>query len=169
MLPFLPMISRFSRSFILAATALSASGCTSVTGVHDVVVDFQVIQQSNGTFFRWNEIDTAADTNSVNRATLLAATLDVTAPEGTPDLSFLKNVTGEAVNGDKRTLVASASSFPKGEQAVILNVNYHDDLRPLFKDPNTLRIEWNGQTNTAYPGWPAEGFTVRGRIKVEIE
>jgi hypothetical protein len=156
-------------SFILAVLALAASGCGSVAGVQDVVVDFQVVAKSNGTFFRWNEITTAVDTTSVDRATLLAVTLDVQAPEGTPDLTFLKSVTGEAVNSEKRTLVVAAESFPKGEQAVILDVKYHDDLRPLFKDPNTLRIEWNGQINTAYTGWPADGFSVRGRIKVDIE
>jgi len=169
MLPFSLMSFCFRHSCILAVIALAASGCASVAGVQDVVVDFLVIPTSNGTFFRWNEVNTALATTSVNRATLLAVTLDVQAPEGTPDLTFLKNVTGEAVNGDKRTLVVAAESFPKGEQAVILDVKYHDDLRPLFKDPNTLRIEWNGQINTAYTGWPAEGFSVRGRIKVDIE
>jgi len=161
------------RSFIFAATAamgLASTGCTTVSGVHDAVLDFQVIQKSNGTFFRWNEFTTAADTTSIERATILSATLDVEAPEGTPDLSFIKSITGEAVNDAGRTLVVSSSKFPPGEQAVILDVKFHDDIRPLFKSPDTLRIEWNGQTNPAFTGtWPAEGFGVRGRVKVEIE
>src|SRR5262249_9723132 len=152
-----------------AAAALMSSGCASVAGVQDVEVDLLVAPKPDGTFFRWNEIMTGQDTSSINRATLLSATLDVQAPAGTPDLSFIKSITGEAVNGPARTLVVSKSSFPVGEQAVILDVKYHDDLRPLFKDPSTLRIEWNGQTNSAFTNWPAEGFSVRGRVKVEIE
>jgi len=160
------------RSFTLVATALlalSGSGCASIVGVQDVVVDFQVIPSGGGSFHGWSEITTAQDTSSVNRATLLAVTLDVERPEGTPDLTFLKTMKGEAVNGAQRTLVATDKGFPSGEQAVTLDVKYHDDLRPLFKTPNTIRLEWTGQVNPAFTAWPADGFWVRGQIKVDIE
>jgi hypothetical protein len=167
-----PRRASILRSFIMvaaAAMAVAGSGCASVVGVQDVVVDFLVKPQGDGSFWGWSEITTTQDTSAANRATLLAVTLDVERPEGTPDLTFLETMKGEAVAGAQRTLIATAQSFPRGEQAVTMQVKYLDDLRPLFKDPHTFRMEWTGQTNTAFTAWPADGFWVRGRVKVEIQ
>ncbi len=153
----------------VAAFSLLPAGCASVIGVQDTEVEFPVLPAGNGTFFGWNEITIDQDANSVNGARLLAVTLDVTQPAGTPDLSFLQSIRGETVLDGQRTLVATAESFPRGEQAVIMDVAYDGDLRHFFKDGHTIRLEWTGKTNPAYANWPSGGFVVRGRIKVDIE
>lgn len=153
-----------------AALALSSSGCISILGVQDTEVEFQIVPQKSGKFFGWTEITLeGADTGDANRATLVAVTLDVTKPEGTADLSFLQNVIGETVTETERTLVVEGSEFPRGEQAMPLKVVYDGDIRPLFKTPETIRIEWTGATNPAFTSWPADGFTVRARVKIDVE
>jgi hypothetical protein len=71
--------------------------------------------------------------------------------------------------GTTRTTVGTQSSFPAGEEAVLLNQVYSGDLHPLFKDERTIRIEWTGSVNPAFTAWPAGGFTVRGDIQIDIE
>jgi len=73
------------------------------------------------------------------------------------------------VLGDQRTLIVTGDRFPRGEQAVTMDVHYDGDLRPFFKDGHTIRVEWTGAMNPAFSAWPPDGFTVRGRIKIEVE
>ncbi|MEP7123417.1 MAG: hypothetical protein ABJE95_20995 [Byssovorax sp.] len=161
------------RSFALAAVAalgLSSTSCLALAaGVHDTEIDFLVAKSPNNAFFGWTEISIDGDVSQANSATLQAVTLDVQLPEGTADLSFLKSLTGEIVLDEKRVLAVTGDSFPRGEQAVVLKLKFTDDIRPFFKNGNTLRVEWNGTTDPAFTKWPADGFTVRGRIKVDIE
>jgi hypothetical protein len=177
MLP-LPRSSRrifLTHALSLAATAgmvIVSGGCASLIGVQDAQFDLTIPppQPGAGTSFFWfNELDIQFDTSSISRATLLAATVDIQGPAGTPDLSFLKNVVGTTVVGEQHTVVATCDSFPAGEQAVVMNVKYHDDLRPLLRDGHIIHIEWTGQINPAFTQWPAEGFSVRARLKVEVE
>ena len=154
----------------VAALGLSSTSCLALAaGVHDTEIDFLVTKTPNNAFFGWTEITIDGDANEANSATLQAVTLDVQKPEGTPDLSFLGSLVGEIVLDDKRVVAVTGSSFPRGEQAVALKVKFTDDLRPFFKNGTTLRVEWNGTSNPAFTAWPAEGFSVRGRIKVDIQ
>jgi hypothetical protein len=154
----------------VAALGLSSTSCLALAaGVHDTEIDFLVAQAPNNTFFGWTEITIDGDTSQANSATLQAVTLDVLKPAGTPDLSFLQSLTGEVVLDEKRAVVVTGDSFPRGEQAVILKVKLTDDLRPFFRNGNTLRVEWKGTMNPAFTKWPADGFTIRGRIKIDIE
>ena len=161
------------RSFAFGAVAalgLSSTSCLALAaGVHDTEIDFLVKQAPNNTFFGWTELSIDGDVSQANSAILQAVTLDVQTPEGTPDLSFLQSLIGEIVLDDKRVLAVTGDSFPRGEQAVVLKLKFTDDIRPFFKNGTTLRVEWNGKMNPAFTKWPADGFTVRGRIKVDIE
>ena len=161
------------RSLALAAVAalgLSTTSCLALAaGVHDTEIDFLVAQSPNNSFFGWTEITIDGDVSQANSATLQAVTLDVQMPADTGDLSFLKSLTGEIVLDEKRVLAVTGDSFPRGEQAVVLKLRFTDDIRPFFKNGNTLRVEWNGTTDPAFTKWPADGFTIRGRIKVDIE
>jgi hypothetical protein len=163
-----------AQTLSLAATAgmaVASSGCISLVGVQSAEFDMTVQQPPGGTvdFFWWNELDIHYDTSSVNNATLYAATVDVQGPEGTPDMSFLQSVVGTAVVGEQRTEVIRSDKFPPGEQAVIMKVQYHDDLRPLFRDGHIIRVEWTGKLNPAFTQWPPEGFALRARLKINIE
>jgi hypothetical protein len=154
----------------VAALGLSSTSCLALAaGVHDTEIDFLVAPAQNNAFFGWTEITIDGDVSQANSATLQAVTLDVQTPAGTPDLSFLKSITGEIVLDEKRVLAVTGDSFPRGEQAVVLKLHFTDDLRPFFKNGNTLRVEWNGTMDPAFTKWPADGFMVRGRIKVDIE
>jgi hypothetical protein len=154
----------------LAALTLPGSGCVALVGITDTEIDFTVTPGTTNAFFGFTEITIDRDASSANRATLIAVTLDTLKPEGTPDLTYLTSLVGETVLGSERTLLVVGNDFPRGEQAVALDVKYDGDLRPFFKDGRTIRIEWNGTTNPAYQ-WPADGkgVLVRGRVKVDIE
>lgn len=162
-----------ARSFALVAVAalgFSSTSCLAlVAGVHDTEIDFLVPKTDNSSFFGWTEITIDGDVGDANSATIQAVTLDVEKPEGTADLSFLKTLRGELVLDEKRVVVATGDSFPRGEQAVALKVKFTEDIRPFFKNGSTLRVEWNGTTNPAFTAWPAEGFWIRGRIKIDIQ
>jgi hypothetical protein len=154
----------------VAALGFSSTSCLALAaGVHDTEIDFLVAKSPNNSFFGWTEITIDGDVSQANSATLQAVTLDVAKPEGTADLSFLQSLVGEIVLDDRRVVAVTGDSFPRGEQAVALKLKFRDDLRPFFKNGTTLRVEWNGNTNPAFTQWPAEGFSIRGRIKVDIE
>jgi hypothetical protein len=185
MLPFRSMLTLHQpsrRSFLVqtlslattAGLAIAGSGCAALIGVQDA--DFEVHiepPKASGRFFWWTELTIDYDTSSIERATILAVTVDVQEPKGTGDLSFLQDVLGTAVVGEKemavRTDVATCNKFPRGEQAVIMDVLYRGDVRPLFKDGHTIRIEWTGALNPAFTQWPPGGFIVRARVKINIE
>lgn len=154
----------------VAALTLPGAGCAALVGVTDTEIDFTVTPGTTNAFFGFTEITVDHDTSSASRATLLAVTLDTLKPEGTADLTYMKTLVGETVLGTERTLLVTGDKFPRGEQAVALDVKYDGDLRPFFKDGHTIRIEWNGTTTPGYK-WPADGqgITVRGRVKVDIE
>lgn len=174
----LPRSSRrlfLTRTLSLAATAgmaIAGTGCAALIGVQDAEFTLTVpppVPGAGTSFFWWNELDIQFDTSSISRATLLAATLDVRGPVGTPDLSFLQTVVGTTVVGEQRTQVVTCNSFPPGEQAVIMKVQYHGDLKPLLQMGHIIHVEWTGQINPAFTKWPVEGFTLRARLKVEVE
>jgi hypothetical protein len=149
--------------------ALPAAACASLVGVQDAEITFPVPRHLNGSFSGWTEITVDPGPASINKATLLAVTLDVERPAGTPDLSFLQSIVGEAVLDTQRTVLVTGDNFPSGEQAMPLQVKFQGDLLPFFKDGRIIRIEWTGRTNPSFTNWPADGFTVRGRIKVDVE
>jgi hypothetical protein len=154
----------------IAALALSTSSCAALfTGTQSATVEFPVIPNGDGTFFGWTETTVGADISSVSSATLLSVVVDTETPEGTPDLTYIGSLKGEAVVGTTRTTVVTQTQFPAGEQAVILNQVYFGDLHPLFKDERTIRIEWTGTINPAFTAWPPDGFKVRGSIQIDIE
>lgn len=191
MLSFRPMLSHpqpSRRSFLIhtlslataAGLAIAGSGCAAIAGVQDAEFRFNIEPQAQmlGSFFWWTELTINYDTSSLQRATLLSATVDVEEPKGTGDLSFLQDVEGTAVVETMPapvppTVIATGDKFPRGEQAVIMKVQYHGDLRPFFTvdadGGHTIRIEWRGHLNPAFTQWPATGYTVRARVKISVE
>ena len=150
----------------IAAFGLSTSGCLAVLGgEHDtsVTVDFPGPDTS---FWAWNEITVGQDISSVNGATLIGVTLTVKAPEGR-DFSFLRSLKGETVTPSARTQVASLENIPAGETAVVMRIDYLGDLKPLFKDDRTIRIEWTGGTNPAFTDWSTP-ITVEAKITIDV-
>ena len=156
---------------LTAALAVSSSGCVAVFGgLKNTSISFPIIPHG-GTFSGWTEISVGGNINSVSSATLQSVTLDVEMPAGTPDLSFLSSLTGEAVTPTGRTTVVTLDQFPKGEQAVVMHVVYTGDLHPLFKDDTTIHIDWTGTINPAFTAWPADGsgFQLGGDIQIDVE
>jgi len=157
---------------LTAALCASTSGCLAVFGgVQNTTINFQFVPNNAGTFSGWTEITVGGDINSVNSATLVSVTLQVDQPAGTPDLTFMSSLKGEAVTATARTTVVTLDSLPKGEPAVTMTVNYDGDLHPLFKDNQTIHIDWTGVSNPAYTGWPADGsgFSLQGNVQIDVE
>jgi len=101
---------------------------------------------------------------SVDGASIDWATLRVDDPHG--DLTFIKNVTCEAVRDEERTKVAHGEDFPPEEPEVGLDVDYKDDIRSFFKE-STIRLEWTGSADTN--GIPEEGYVVWVRVQVSVD
>ena len=72
-----------------------------------------------------------------------------------------------ALAGLSNTLVAQKEGMPKGERSVPLDIIYKDNLKPLFPDGHTIRINWDGAATTS--GLPAEGVWIRVRLRVHVE
>jgi hypothetical protein len=152
---------------LLASLALT--GCASIAGEQSAETTFPVIPRGDGSFEGWNEITIEQDVNSVNKATLNAVTVEPRDEGGASDMTFIKSVIGEAVTSTTRTKLVEQTSMPPGERLISMDVAYTDDLREFFEDGHTIRVEWKGQTNLAYPSWPEEGIWVTVRVFVQIE
>jgi hypothetical protein len=152
------------------ALGLSSMSCLALAaGVHDTEIDFLVAPSTSNKFFGWTEITIDGNVGDANSATLQAVTLDVLEPANTGDLSFLQSLVGKLVLDERHEIAVTGDKFPVGEQAVALKVVFTDDIRPLFKNGSTLRVEWTGEMNPKFTKWPSTGFSVRGRIKIDIE
>jgi hypothetical protein len=153
----------------LSALALSTTSCLAIFGgVQTTSVTFPLEKRFDGSFWAWNEITIDQDVNSINSATLYAAKLSITSPAGA-DFTFLSSLKGEVVGAAGRTLVAKMDTVPPGEPQVLMDVVYFGDLKSLFKDSKTIRLEWSGTTNPAFTNWPAGGYTVEAEVQIDVE
>jgi hypothetical protein len=154
--------------WIAAASGLSSSGCVALAGDQDSDVGFPVKPLADFTWNAWNEITVGEEIEEVTSAKLLAVTFDTVEPIDTPDLSYLTSLRGEVVNGELRALFCTATSFPPEEKSVVGDVHLEQDLMPFVQGGDTIRLEWTGTVDPAYP-MPPDGMRVRARIKVEVE
>ena len=155
-------------SFFLALSLSAGTfGCTSVISEYDVDADFTVSPKVNGTFFWWNEITLENDVSAYPNARLGFVRLD--AEEPAEDLTFLTSVSGEAVTSTGRTLIVKQSPFPKGEPNVVLDLAHEGPIAPFFEDGKKVRIEWTGQTNPAFLGWPPGGINVAVKVRLLLD
>jgi hypothetical protein len=153
-----------------ALLALSfGTGCASIAGEQSAETKFLVKPKADATFFGWSEITVEQEASSVNRATLVAVTVEATEPAEIKDMGFIDNVTGEAVTSTERTVLVQKTSMPPGERVVPLDLVYQDDLRGFFEDGHTIRIEWNGRTSASFTAWPPDGIWIRVNVVVELE
>lgn len=154
---------------LVTAFALSTSGCLAlISGIQNTTLTFPLDQKPNGTFWAWNEIEIDQDISSIESATLVSVTLKVTLPAG-QSFGFLRSLKGEVVGAaGERTLMATLDNINPSEQAIVLDIQYSGDLRPLMRDGKTIRIEWTGTTNTAF-AWPQGGFTIEANVQINIE
>jgi hypothetical protein len=153
-----------------AALGVSASSCSIFYGEHDVTVHFLAKPGGSGSFSGWSEINIDQDVSAVDSATLLAVTLSVEKPASVTDLTFMSSLKGSVKGADGQpVLIVSLDKFPRGEAAVSMNVLYSGNLKPLFKDPHTIRINWEGAANPAYTNWPPDGIWVNSSIKIDVE
>jgi hypothetical protein len=153
----------------VALASFASLGCASIAGEQSAETKFLVSPKGDGSFFGWSEITIEQDANSVNKATLNAVTVEPRDEGAASDMTFIKSVVGEAVTTKARTKVVEQTSMPPGERLISMDVVYTDDLRGFFEDGHTIRVEWTGQTNLAYPSWPEEGIWITVRVFVQIE
>lgn len=161
----LPQLATAAAGVLLA---LASSGCAAIAGEQSAETKFLVAPKGDGSFWGWSEITIEQDANSVDSATLNAVTVEPMEGSSASDMTFVQSVLGEAVTSTARTTVVEQTSMPPGERLVSMKVVHTGDLRGFFEDGHTIRVEWSGQTNPAYP-WPAEGIWIRVRVFVEIE
>jgi hypothetical protein len=150
----------------VVAFVLSLSSCSAfINGIHGTTITFPVERQPDYTFSAWTDITLQQDISSVNSATLVAVTLSVKSPAGTPDLSFFGSIVGSVEN----TKVVSMNKFPSGVPYVTLEDDYLGNLKALFEDSHTIHIDWNGTMNPKYKNWPATGFEVQADIEIDVQ
>jgi hypothetical protein len=155
-----------------AAFALSTSGCAAVlSGQHDQTFHFLVVPQGNDTFWGWSEITLGADIDQFGSAELYGVTLQVSTPPTVTDMSFLSSLKAETVTPSARTTVATLNQFPRGEQTVIMHIDYLGDLHPLFETSTKVRIEFTGSINPAFKAWPPNnaGIWVQGDVTINLQ
>lgn len=153
-----------------ALLVLGSFGCADLaSGKHEQEARFTVGPAGDKSYAGWSEITISEDVNSAGRSTVFAATMELEDPTAATDMTFIQDILGEAVTADKRELMVTKSPVPPNTVPVPFDIIYKDDIRPLFRDGHTIRIEWAGQTNPSYTAWPQDGIGVRVKIGVEIE
>lgn len=148
--------------------AVGSAGCAAIAGEHDAETEFLIAPGGDGTFFGWSEITISQRADSVDSAVLQFVVLEVIDPPGTPDLTFISEVVGEAVTPDGRTVVVRRRGMPKNEPSVALDIEHRGDLRSFFADGHTIRIEWRGSVNQRYP-FPDGGIRIRVALRVVVD
>lgn len=144
-------------------------GCASAVDEAMAETKFLAKPKADTTFWGWSEITTDQDVNSVEKVTLRAITIEPLDAPSVPDMTFLLNLTGEAVNGESREKIVEQNGMPPGERLVKLNVVYEDDVRKFFQDGKKIRAEWTGATHPLFSAWPPDGIWIRVRVYVNIE
>jgi hypothetical protein len=140
-----------------------ATGCASILGEEDLDAYFKLAPDKNGDFFGWSEITITGADPKEDDAILKQVLLETLDGD---DLTFITDVIAEAVKGEERTILAEGSDFPKGETIAPLEL-VHDGGVAEFFEGETIRIEWTGKADPAYP-YPAGGMRINVRIQVEV-
>lgn len=148
-----------------ALGALTSAGCVAA-GPREAVTKFLVSPKASGSFWGWSEITVPQDANSVGVTTLQFVRLEVDEDEA-DDLTFLQSLLAEAVTDAERVPVAKKEAMPEGETIVPLDILYDGDLRPLFPDGRTIRIEWTGSVDPSVQ-IPEIGVWISVRVRVNI-
>lgn len=151
---------------LLAAPTI---GCSSAIDEAMAETKFLAKPKADASFWGWSEITTDQDVNSVEKVTLRAVTIEPMDAPSVPDMTFLQNLTAEAVAGEKREKIVEQNGMPPGERLVGLNLVYEGDIRSFFQDGKKIRAEWTGMTHPAFTAWPPEGIWIRVRVYVDIE
>ena len=157
---------------VAAGLALFAGGCAS--GEHDTSFDFKVDPFTGLTAFTgWTDITLGENVSSFGKAVLYGVNIQVEKPVNVTDLSFLSTLTGAATDpsGGAATTLVTLDSFPPGATNEDMQVVYFGDLRPLFDSTNTIRINWTGDVNPSFKGWPSDGsgIWVLGDVSIDVE
>jgi len=145
--------------------AVGSGGCAALVGEETIHAYVVVSNGGTGTFWGWTEYHLDSPASPDDKAVLKRVLLR--APDGTNDLTFITSLLAEAVTPEARISVAEGSDFPKDDTMAPLDVLYTDNLRPLFPDGKTIRIEWSGTIDTTYV-FPPEGIQVDALIVIEV-
>jgi hypothetical protein len=147
-----------------ALLAPPLAGCAALIGEEDIDAWFLLIPRSDGSFFGWTEFTLSSAPGPDDEAVLRRVVLQ--APPETGDLSFLLQVAGEAVREAQRTLLVTGGSFPPDDSLGLLDVVHEGGLRGFFLG-DTLRIEWTGQIDPAFPV-PPDGIRIDATVTIEV-
>ena len=152
---------------LVAGGGLLLPGCASLLGEETIEAHFTVGRGGKPQFYGWTEYHFGQKVDQDVGAELLHAHLQ--APDGTTDLRVITRLRCEAVQPDgTRTPLASGSDFPENDTLAKLDILYDGNLRPLlFPDAETLRVEWTGTIDTAFP-FPEGGIKIAARIIIEV-
>lgn len=148
----------------LSAFAPALTGCAALLGEEDIDAWFLLIPRSDGSFFGWTEFTLSSAPGPDDEALLRRVVLRAPATAG--DLRFLRQVTGEAVRREERTLLVTGSDFPAQDTLAPLDVVHEGGLSGFF-DGDTLRIEWSGSVDPSFP-IPAEGIRIDATVTIEV-
>lgn len=161
-----PLLTRRRLHLLGAAAALSAfaPGCAALLGEEDIDAWFLLMPRSDGSFFGWTEFTLSSTPGPDDEALLKRVVLR--APASAGDLRFLRQVTGEAVKREERTVLVTGSDFPAQDTLAPLDVVHEGGLSGFFEG-DTLRIEWSGLVDPSFP-IPAEGIRIDATVTIEV-
>jgi hypothetical protein len=168
-------LARGSRALFAASMgllSLLSTGCSVISGEHEVETRFPVKPGGQASFNAWSEISISEDPSSVTSAELMYVRLEA-EDSSVADLGFIRSLYGDVKVGEQLTRVAEKTSFPRGERIVPLDVVHEGDIRDFFyEDPEadgyTIHLEWNGAFDPSYP-LPADGLWIKVKAAVRID
>lgn len=151
---------------LAAGPLASLTGCAAIIG-EKTVEAFVVVQPVNGQFGGWTEISLDSPAGPDDSATLVRVALK--APAGFEDLTFITSLSGVAKDpaGGPGVPLVQGGSFPKGDSIGIMEILFFENLRPLFKDGLSIRINWSGTADMSVH-YPPTGLRCDASVTVDI-
>jgi hypothetical protein len=128
----------FASALALALVAAASSGCPGRTDHYQGVQHLSVEPIVPGGSFADYTETTFGDAIDPNKQVYL---LNVSVSADPPEFSWIANVTGSTPGGQP---LLSKPSFDGAVNPVQLQVLDSGDIRPLFPDEHTFRINWEG-------------------------
>jgi hypothetical protein len=130
------MIPNFRFWFVLALACLATLSCGGLTNQYTGTQHLTIQSLSpGGSWSGWSQTTFQDSINTSHAVHVLSVTVESSSGE----FSWLQSAAGTAPSGQ---LIVSTPPGADGMKSVPLDVDFTGDVRPLFVDSHTVKLDW---------------------------